>query len=424
MRVSVSRIVPAALLLSGLVLAALSMPASAAVQACTEFHFTDPPTDVTTSPSGVPASVTGFDRLEITDVCVTETADSLHVVVDVAAAIASNAVQSYDWTLRFTSTNATSGNATQVQRVFAHANNAGSSTPAGTSEFSSDKIQFNLPRTEFPFRTSFTEISVTASGTFVDQAGGVVTGSDRAPESGGGPLNYTAGQGAPPGQDTDADGTPDRDEIANGTNPESGDTDQDGLNDTEEAELGTDPTLADSDGDGLTDEQEVNQYGTLPDDSDSDDDGLQDHEEVTGATNTFGPNTTTDALDADSDDDGLSDGAEVRELFTDPNDNDTDNDGLSDWQELNRKFTRDPGIQRDFPEGFTATDPTKSDSDGDGYNDYQEVYQGFDPNDSESMPRTADPAQKEEVATYLPLSGAALVIIVLLCLVGIVWRWG
>src|SRR5690606_34955727 len=50
--------------------------------------------------------------------------------------------------------------------------------------------------------------------------------------------------GPPPPLDSDADGLPDADEIARGTNPNDDDTDDDGINDGVEVLAGTDPTSA------------------------------------------------------------------------------------------------------------------------------------------------------------------------------------
>jgi hypothetical protein len=54
-------------------------------------------------------------------------------------------------------------------------------------------------------------------------------------------------------KDTDNDGLPDDDEIANGTNPFDPDTDHDGLDDGGELDAGTNPLDPDTDGDGILD---------------------------------------------------------------------------------------------------------------------------------------------------------------------------
>lgn len=78
-----------------------------------------------------------------------------------------------------------------------------------------------------------------------------------------------------------------------------GDRDHDGLSNCAERKiLGTDPADFDSDNDGVPDGDEVAE-GTDPSDADSDDDGLDDGEENDAGT---------DPADADSDDDGTPDG--------------------------------------------------------------------------------------------------------------------
>jgi len=78
--------------------------------------------------------------------------------------------------------------------------------------------------------------------------------------------------------DSDGDGIPDGEEIAEGMNPASLDSDGDGLSDAEEAAAGLHGGLRDSDFDGLDDADEL-ALGTDPLDPDSDGDGLLDGEE-------------------------------------------------------------------------------------------------------------------------------------------------
>ncbi len=75
----------------------------------------------------------------------------------------------------------------------------------------------------------------------------------------------------------------------------------------------------------------------------------------------------------DADQDGLTDSAEVKLHGTDPADSDSDSDGLNDGQEVN----------------VYLTNPLNPDTDGDGFSDGHEVSDGFDPNDSESVPPPA-----------------------------------
>ncbi|HEY8429565.1 MAG TPA: hypothetical protein VIL20_14375 [Sandaracinaceae bacterium] len=76
--------------------------------------------------------------------------------------------------------------------------------------------------------------------------------SGAPPSDGGGPVTWDSGvwprrdAGPPPPLDSDADGLPDADEIARGTNPNDDDTDDDGINDGVEVLAGTDPTSASS----------------------------------------------------------------------------------------------------------------------------------------------------------------------------------
>ncbi|MFT5404244.1 MAG: hypothetical protein ACI9DF_003087 [Verrucomicrobiales bacterium] len=57
--------------------------------------------------------------------------------------------------------------------------------------------------------------------------------------------------------DSDGDGIPDAQEVANGTDPQHPDSDRDGLSDGAEIAAGTDPNKPDSDGDGIQDGREV-----------------------------------------------------------------------------------------------------------------------------------------------------------------------
>lgn len=140
--------------------------------------------------------------------------------------------------------------------------------------------------------------------------------------------------------------------------PPPPDNDADGLPDAEETALGTDPTKADTDGDGLTDREEVVFYRTDPLKADTDGDGFTDGDEVYSG---FDPLAKTGNL-PDTDGDGLADIWEsVNGL--DPRRADIDGDGLSDGDELR----------------VYGTDPKNMDSDGDGFNDGGELKGGFEP---------------------------------------------
>lgn len=67
------------------------------------------------------------------------------------------------------------------------------------------------------------------------------------------------------------------------------DSDGDGLTDAEEIQAGTDPTNPDTDNDGLGDREEVQTYGTDPLDADTDGDTYLDGGEVAGGYNPNGP---------------------------------------------------------------------------------------------------------------------------------------
>ena len=277
--------------------------------------------------------------------------------------------------------------------------------------------------------------------------------SDRAPDEGFG-RDYTFIAGPAPaggGADSDGDGLNDtweQDNFGDLNQTGSDDPDDDGLNNTSEFDLGTDPNDADTDGDGISDGEEV-ANGTDPLDAtdpgtggaspgDSDGDGLNDTWEQDnfgdlnqtgsddpdddGLNNTAEFDLGTDPNDADSDDDGLEDGDEVTR-GTDPLDADTDGDGLDDGDEVTR-----------------GTDPLDADTDGDGVSDGDEVSEGSDPLDgddqasgggSEGSGSGPGSASSEKSALdelqddpgYLAISGAGLVSVVVLSIIGLAARW-
>jgi len=238
-----------------------------------------------------------------------------------------------------------------------------------------------------------------------------------------------------PLSDCDNDGSPNGEEVANGTNPSNPDSDGDGVNDGDELADGTDPsdpcellvasqTLVpntawlngDCDADGLTNGEEAtgvdnpstpaNPGGdiTNPLDPDSDGDGVTDGKEAIDGTDPNAPCDYTIAsitlaqtapwTTADCDGDGVTNGIETADS-TDPNDpcdlvvasqnvtpstgwmnGDCDNDGLTNGEETTG--TDDPSTPEN--PGGEITDPLDNDSDGDGVTDGDEAVNGTDPN--------------------------------------------
>ena len=234
-----------------------------------------------------------------------------------------------------------------------------------------------------------------------------------------------------------------------------------------EREFGTNASHPDSDGDGLLDGANVTapadgeaaatfaafgvdpyqndlylgeyEFGADPRAADTDEDGLTDYQEVTGTDTNYG-NTeffpglsgSTDPNDEDTDADGLTDGEEqdgsatidgntVTFDPTNPNGGDTDSDGLTDYEELRGVQVDTDGTERTF----SPSNPAVADSDGDGFDDGLEVAAGSDPTDPDSRPNEGgedEPGGAE--ASYLWLSTVAMLVVGLLCVVGILVRWG
>lgn len=203
--------------------------------------------------------------------------------------------------------------------------------------------------------------------------------------------------------DSDGDGIPDDEEIANGTNPNDTDSDDDGLEDSFEEEHSggngsqteLDPRDSDSDDDGILDgdedfdndgltNSEEQQQGTDPNDSDTDGDGLLDGEEVDGCI--YEPNTTTcgtttfpptNPTDPDTDNDGIFDEEDVTNSggnnnTSNPYDPDTDNDGLLDGEEINGCLFNSNTTQCSNYT-FPPTNPVDPDTDDDGILDGEDV---------------------------------------------------
>lgn len=234
-----------------------------------------------------------------------------------------------------------------------------------------------------------------------------------------------------------------------------------------EREFGTNASHPDSDGDGLLDGANVTApagsdaaklfqafgvqpfrndlylgeygFGADPRAADTDEDGLDDRQEVTGEDTNYGNSAffpgldgSTNPNDDDTDGDGLTDGEEqygsanvdgrqVTFDSTNPNGGDTDSDGLTDLEELRGVQVDADGTERTFP----PTNPAVADSDGDTFEDGLEVAAGSDPMDPNSVPSEGgvdSPGGAE--ASYLWLSTVAMLVVGLLCVVGILVRWG
>ncbi|MGB7874521.1 MAG: hypothetical protein WBL25_09065 [Anaerolineales bacterium] len=146
----------------------------------------------------------------------------------------------------------------------------------------------------------------------------------------------------PRNRDTDGDGTDDRQEINNDTDPtnwEDGDLDSDGLTNGEEIEIGTNPLTQDSDGDGLPDgwELENGLQPYMPQGQDGAD-GDPDHDMV---TNILEYEYRSNPHNSDTDQDSLPDYWEISHCIRpdDPNgengpDGDPDKDGISNFVEM------------------------------------------------------------------------------------------
>jgi gliding motility-associated-like protein len=208
--------------------------------------------------------------------------------------------------------------------------------------------------------------------------------------------------------DCDGDGTTNRQEILNNTDPLVGDTDGDGVLDPQEILDGTSRTnacdfvlahqtlapssawnAADCDGDGVTNAQEVID-GTDPLKADTDGDGVKDGTEKTDGTS--GVNacqfvlahqtvTTSSAWNAaDCDADGVTNAQEVTD-GTDPLKADTDGDGVKDGTEKTDGTSGVNACQFVLAHQTVTTSSAwnAADCDADGVTNAQEVTDGTDP---------------------------------------------
>ncbi|MBK0348342.1 YSIRK-type signal peptide-containing protein, partial [Aerococcaceae bacterium zg-ZJ1578] len=108
----------------------------------------------------------------------------------------------------------------------------------------------------------------------------------------------TVSQKVKPVVDSDGDGVPDEEEIANGTDPNDAnsgpDSDGDGIPDFIEKQNGTDPFNSDTDGDGVPDGQDTDPLDPTNEKDpsiDSDGDGITDDQELKDGTDPNDPNS-------------------------------------------------------------------------------------------------------------------------------------
>ncbi|HLE47836.1 MAG TPA: hypothetical protein VI818_06020 [Candidatus Thermoplasmatota archaeon] len=451
---------------------------SAHVTACAPADFTDPPADFQRG-AGTTSQIdgqTGANKADLTNGCLVETDEALEVWVGTAATPASAANQIQRYTLSLT----IGGAAKQI--VFTcSGGTACAATGAGAAKISGQGVEFTITRAAVgPTGTEIKGVRIVSYAEFVNPTGGVLTASDAVPNDAAGHFAtapYVFGSRAPPTFDSDGDGAADRYELENGTNPVSLDSDFDRLLDGDSVEVetssqaftnftdarilkladdgtlavfagekhfGTNATNADTDGDGLLDGPNVTAavgsnasmyfanhtispsnagedpeiypgevaFNANPTATDTDNDGVSDYDEVTGTGNPFQngshfpgfPGSTNPAA-ADTDGDGLDDLGE-RTAGTSPYESDSDLDGIADGSEVQ-----------------AGTNPTNPDSDADGTTDGDEARLGTDPLDPNSKPVTETDAGGAEVG-YILFSTIALLAVILLCVVGILVRWG
>lgn len=439
--------------------------------------ITDPNNDHPLPQNAVPDSVTNFNEVDLVTGCIAETEASIAVILTTAAAADASTQQRWVFNAEFTKADGSAFKATRTDE-----DATVTTTPTGvTSAQSGTTITFTIPKTVLGMKPGapLTNFFLSSTGRMILPQE-VVTTSDRAPNTGAafGPgAPYKMGARAPPTLDSDQDGSPDRYEIENGTNPDSIDSDFDGLLDGNAVEVatgseaytnytnagilrlsddgvlatfagemhfGTNATNPDTDADGLLDGATITTpagsnasvffanrsieplvpgsdpeeylgeftFDANPIQSDTDQDGIPDRDEVTGTGNPFQNAShfpdfpgSTDPADADTDADGLND-LDERTAGTNPTEGDTDLDGVTDGTEV-----------------AGGMNPLNPDTDGDGTNDGDEVRLGTDPKDPTSKPVTeTEPAAAE--GGYAILSVIGLLAVILLCVVGILVRWG
>ncbi len=396
-----------------LVLLALA-PGAAAQDAgpCPVAHITDPADDVSTTTVNVDE-----DSIDVVQACVaSENSTDLVLVIQTGGDITATATQQVEFRFNFKV-------GTTALTARALIDSSGSvSTSDGVADSGSvdgdtltmvvkkSAIDYSDKNIGEPVTELFVESEAHLSGAANPDA---AQGTDRAPDDGFG-QDYIGGSQADASQDTDGDGVPDRDELANGTDPKSLDGDGDGLLDGGdvtvdagsenatryqnagitsqenadgtitffgEAGFGTNATLPDTDGDGLIDggtavvaqgserAQKLANASVAPT-------GTQGTNQIFAGELSF----DADPLDADTDGDGLTDGEEVQGTrngayqdtraypaypgSTNVTNADTDGDGLPDFDEVTGTHMGNT---------FTPTDPNVADTDGDGLTDFEEV---------------------------------------------------
>jgi hypothetical protein len=413
-----------------LVMAVLAAPAQAAPPStCPAVQASDGSGDVSTDAAG--GVVQGFGAIDLRSGCIAyEDAANVYLIVTTQSSITAGATErwQYDFQVTF---KARASTATVVVT-------SSGSTPSGVAKavtvsgtsMTITVAKSDLQYTEADVGLPFTQIFVSSSGQRVSAAGQVITGSDRAPNAPGFGTVYAAGQQADPSIDTDKDGVPDRDEIANGTDPVSLDSDGDGLLD------GPSRTF------NLTDTANITAYQNA---------GIAVANQTSG-TITFGGEVTfgTNATNPDTDGDGLIDGitasvpsgsARAAKLAqfnltaarnitggvlvfpgelsfgADPLSRDTDGDGLTDWQEIVDTQLNSYQDSSYFAGWPGSTNPAAVDTDADGLSDLEEISgqtvdgTTFDPTDPNQADTDNDGLsdREEVVGRWVDPSGKTVV---------------